>query len=270
MTNIVFIGAGSMAEAIIKGLLEEEKVSPSSICVMNKSDEKQLHYLNAKYKIEIMCTKKLALQKADLVFLAMKPKDAIQACKEIASFLNKQAIVVSVIAGVSIKTIESYLGDRPIARVMPNTSASVGLSASALCWNEKINNVAKKEIINLLESIGTVKVVQEVDMHVITALSGSGPAYLYYFAEQFEAAAVQHGLSQEDARHLFIQTMKGAAYMLMKGEDEPAELRRKVTSPGGTTEAGIEQLMFHKVDEAIFACISAAQQKSRTLGEQFE
>ncbi|MCM3357133.1 MULTISPECIES: pyrroline-5-carboxylate reductase [unclassified Psychrobacillus] len=270
MTNIVFVGAGSMAEAIIHGLLEENKVSPDSICVMNKSDQKHLQYLQSKYQIDIMCSEKLALQKADIVFLAMKPKDAIDACKDISLYINKTATIVSVIAGVSIQTIESYLGERPIARVMPNTSASVGLSASALCCNDKINDLSKKVIINLLESIGTVMLVEEEDMHVVTALSGSGPAYLYYFAEQFEAAAVLHGLSKEDARQLFFQTMKGAAHMLMNGSVEPAELRRKVTSPGGTTEAGIEQLMSHKVDEAIFACIDAAQQKSRILGKQYE
>ena len=177
----------------------------------------------------------------------MKPKDAQEALTSLAPYLNKDATIISVIAGINIQTIINALGNRPVARVMPNTSAAVGMSASALCWNELISDESKLLIIDLLESIGSVKVVEEDDLHVVTALSGSGPAYLYYFAEQFESAAVQHGLDSGDARQLFIQTMEGAAQMLKKGDVEPSELRRRVTSPGGTTEAGLEQLMEHKV-----------------------
>lgn len=270
MTNIVFIGAGAMAEAIINGLTKEEKVSPKFIHVMNKSDVEQLEYLKKTYNVQIVGEKKKALKDADIVFLAMKPKDAKDALADISLFLNKETIVISVIAGVPIQTLTNYLGRRPIARVMPNTSAAVGLSASAISWNELISEEAKLVIIDLLESIGTVKAVNEEDLHVVTALSGSGPAYFYYFAEQFEAAAELHGLSKSDARQLFTQTMEGAAQMLKKGDVEPAELRKKVTSAGGTTEAGVEQLIQHNVKEAIFACIDAAQNKSRVLGKLYE
>lgn len=270
MSKIVFVGAGAMAEAIINGLTKEEKVSPTHIHVMNKSDLEQLEHLKRSYNVQIVCEEKKALTEADIVVLAMKPKDAIEACNGIAPYINKEAMIISVIAGVSIQTITSHLGERPIARVMPNTSAAVGLSASAVCWNALVSEDSKLEIIHILEAIGSVKVVEEEDLHVVTALAGSGPAYLYYFAEQFEAAAVQHGLTSADARQLFIQTMEGAAQMLKKGDVEPSELRRKVTSPGGTTEAGVEQLVQHKVNEAIFACIDAAQNKSRVLGKQYE
>lgn len=270
MTKIVFVGAGAMAEAIIKGLTKKEKVSPEQIHVTNKSDLEQLKHLESTYHVQLVCAEKKALTEADIVFLAMKPKDAVDACQEIAAFINKEATIISVIAGVSIQTITAHLGSRPIARVMPNTSAAVGLSASAVSWNDLVSEESKLGIIDLLESIGTVKAVVEEDLHVVTALAGSGPAYLYFFAEQFEAAAVEHGMNQADARQLFIQTMEGAAQMLKKGDVEPAELRKKVTSPGGTTEAGIEQLVKHKVDEAIFACIDAAQKKSRELGKQYE
>ncbi|WP_144510185.1 pyrroline-5-carboxylate reductase [Bacillus sp. FJAT-22090] len=270
MSKIVFVGAGAMAEAIINGLTKEGKVSPAHIHVMNRSDVHQLQQLKKVYNVQIVCKEKKALCEANLVFLAMKPKDAKEALTDIAPFLDKKATVISVIAGVSIQTISVYLGSRPIARVMPNTSAAVGLSASAVSWNELVSESSKQEIIHILEGIGSVKTVDEDDLHVVTALAGSGPAYLYYFAEQFEAAAVQYGLSSEDARQLFIQTMEGAAQMLKKGNDEPSELRRRVTSPGGTTEAGVEQLVQHKVDEAIFACIEAAQLKSRILGQQYE
>ncbi|TQR17529.1 pyrroline-5-carboxylate reductase [Psychrobacillus vulpis] len=270
MAKIVFVGAGSMAEAIINGLTKKEKISPENIHVMNKSDVEQLVYLKETYNIQIVCPEKIALNDAEIVFLAMKPKDAKVALLEIAPFINKNATIISVIAGVSIQTISSYLGSRPIARVMPNTSAAVGLSASAVSWNEHVLDDAKADIIDLLEAIGTVKTVDEEDLHVVTALAGSGPAYLYYFAEHFEAAAIKHGLDKSDARQLFIQTMEGAAQMLKNGDIEPEELRRKVTSPGGTTEAGVEQLIQHNVKDAIFACIDAAQNQSRILGQQYE
>jgi len=270
MTKIVFVGAGAMAEAIINGLTKGNKISPASIHVMNKSDEKQLQYLKNTYNIQIVCEQKKALTDANLIFLAMKPRDASEALNSLAPYINKDATIISVIAGINIQTIINSLGNRPIARVMPNTSAAVGMSASAICWNDVISEDSKLFIINLLESIGSVKVVAEENLHIVTALSGSGPAYFYYFAEQFESAAVEHGLDPGDARQLFIQTMEGAAQMLKKGDVEPSELRRRVTSPGGTTEAGLEQLVEHKVSEAIFACINAAQNKSRELGKLFE
>lgn len=267
---MVFVGAGAMAEAIINGLTKKKIVSPSCIHVMNKSDESQLNFLQETYDVKIVCKQKKALAEANIVFLVMKPKDANDALKSLAPHINSNATIISVIAGISIKTISNSLGNRPIARVMPNTSAAVGMSASAVCWNELISEETKLLIINLLGSIGSVKVVEEEDLHIVTALSGSGPAYLYYFAEHFEAAAVEQGLNPGDARQLFIQTMEGAAQMLKKGDMEPQELRRRVTSPGGTTEAGIEQLIEHKVKEAIFSCIDAAQNKSRELGRLFE
>ncbi len=270
MKKIVFVGAGSMAEAMIRGIVKEKIISPDRIFVMNKTDENQLIYLKETYHIQIVCPNRTALQEAELVILAMKPKDAINACQDIKKHLSKDAMIISVIAGVSMQTISSLLGDRPIVRVMPNTSAAVGLSASAVCWNKYVSKEKQLFITDLLQSIGSVKPVIEEDMHVVTALSGSGPAYLYYFAEQFEAAAIQHHLPPQVARDLFIQTMEGAVEMLKNGEAEPVELRRRVTSPGGTTEAGIEQLIKYKVDEAIFACIDAAQQKSRILGKQYE
>ena len=270
MTKIVFVGAGAMAEAIINGLTKGNKISSSSIHVMNKSDKKQLQYLKNMYNIQIVCEQKEALADANIIFLAMKPKDASEALNSLVPYINKDATIISVIAGINIQTIINSLGNRPIARVMPNTSASVGMSASAICWNELISDESKLLIINLLESIGSVKVVQEDDLHVVTALSGSGPAYFYYFAEHFESAAIEHGLDPNDARELFIQTMEGAAQMLKKGNVEPSELRRRVTSPGGTTEAGLKQLMDHNVNEAIFACINAAQNRSRELGKLFE
>ena len=184
-------------------------------------------------------------------------------------YLNNKTAVLSVIAGVSIQTIENGLGARPIARSMPNTSATIGKSASGVAWNQAISEELKTHILGLLESIGMVKEVEEDDLHAVTALSGSGPAYVYYLAEALEEAAIGKGLSKDIARALIIQTLEGAAAAMLKETGtEPSELRNNVTSPGGTTEAGLNALENGMFEETIAACIEKAEARSRELGAQ--
>ena len=133
-------------------------------------------------------------------------------------------------------------------------------------WNQAISEELKKHILGLLESIGMVKEVEEDDLHAVTALSGSGPAYVYYLAEALEEAAIGKGLSKDIARALIIQTLEGAAAMLKETGTEPAELRKNVTSPGGTTEAGLKALENGMFKETIAACIEKAEARSRELG----
>jgi pyrroline-5-carboxylate reductase len=268
MKTIVFIGAGSMAEAVIAGIVEQGAVVPQNVFVMNRSDDERLVSLHNKYGVSIVCKEKEALKNADLVVLATKPKDIHQAMADTLPYLDDKTAVLSVIAGVSIQTIENGLGARPIARSMPNTSATIGKSASGIAWNKAISEELKKHILGLLESIGMVKEVEEDDLHAVTALSGSGPAYVYYLAEALEEAAIGKGLSKDIARALIIQTLEGAAAMLKETGTEPAELRNNVTSPGGTTEAGLNALDNGKFKETIAACIEKAVARSRELGAQ--
>ena len=268
MKTIVFIGAGSMAEAVIAGIVEQGAVVPKNVFVMNRSDDERLSALHSKYGVSIVCKEKEALKNADLVVLATKPKDIHRAMADALPYLDDKTAVLSVIAGVSIQTIENGLGARPIARSMPNTSATIGKSASGIAWNQAISEELKKHILGLLESIGMVKEVAEDDLHAVTALSGSGPAYVYYLAEALEEAAIGKGLSKDIARALIIQTLEGAAAMLKETGTEPAELRKNVTSPGGTTEAGLNALEIGKFKETIAACIGKAEARSRELGTQ--
>lgn len=266
MESIVFVGAGSMAEAVIAGIVERGAIEPHKVYVMNKSDDKRLILLQKKYGISIVCKKKIALGKADLVVLATKPKDIHQAMTDIRPLLKNKAAVLSVIAGISIDTIEKGLGARPIARSMPNTSATIGKSATGISMNAAVDNQMRNHVLGMLEAIGLVKEVEEDDLHVVTALSGSGPAYVYYLAEALEEAAIGRGLSKEVARSLIIQTFEGAAAMLKETGTEPAELRKNVTSPGGTTEAGLNALENGLFKEVIVDCISKAEARSRELG----
>lgn len=265
MKTIVFAGAGSMAEALIHGWVKEGVVLPENIYVMNKSDKQKLQRIADTYGVQIVYGSREIVKKADCLILAMKPKDLQKAMEDLVPYLQSNTAILSVVAGVSMDTIEQTLGERPIARVMPNTSATIGMSASGVAFNNRVTSSLKSDYLEMLEAIGLVIEVEEDELHAVTALSGSGPAYLYYLVEAFEQAGMQFGLSRDVVRSLAIQTIAGAAEMLKQSSEEPTELRRKVTSPGGTTEAGIKALEENHFKDAIYACIQNAEAKSREL-----
>ena len=266
MQKIVFIGAGSMAEALIGGWINTGCVDAQQIYVSNRSDHARLQYLQNQYGVRIL-EQYAHLQDADCIILAMKPKDVFAAMDTIAPYINEQTAVLSVLAGIPIKAIEQGLLPRPIARVMPNTSATIGMSASGIAFNPLVSDQLKKEFIQMLATIGLVVEVEEDKLHAVTALSGSGPAYIYYLIEAFEKVGTEIGLPKEVVRQLMVQTLAGSASMLQAVDEEPDELRRKVTSPGGTTEAGIRALQDHHFTETIEACIKSAEQRSRELAK---
>lgn len=264
MKKIVFIGAGSMAEALMQGWIKQNVLAAQEIYITNRSDKERLQFLHEAYGVNKVEDPAI-YQQADVIILAMKPKDAIMAMRELKSKITAQSAVVSVLAGVSIATITQFLGERPIARVMPNTSATIGMSASGIAFNHKVSATQRSMFLELLEAIGSVIEVNEDQLHAVTALSGSGPAYIYYLMEAFERVGTKVGLSKDTVRLLMTQTLAGSAEMLKQSTDEPDVLRKKVTSPGGTTEAGIQALEQHHFHEAIEACIKEAEARSRSL-----
>ncbi|WP_332645365.1 pyrroline-5-carboxylate reductase [Lysinibacillus sp. 54212] len=266
MQKVVFLGAGSMAEALIGGWIEKSCVLPEQIYVTNRSDQERLQYLNNKYGVKILSSLS-HIQDADLLILAMKPKDVQTAMESLQPYISKDTAILSVLAGIAIETIGQGLGNRPIARVMPNTSATIGMSASGISFNERVSDKQKQDYIKMLDAIGLVIEVDEDQLHAVTALSGSGPAYLYYLIEAFEKAGTEFGLTKEVVRQLMVQTIAGSAAMLQAINEEPDELRRKVTSPGGTTEAGIRALEENHFNETISACVKSAEARSRELAK---
>lgn len=262
----MFVGAGAMAEALIQGWIEQEVVNASNIYISNRSNYERLDLLSLEYGVNILL-KKEQLFDADLIVLAVKPKDGKVAMKAILPFIDHNTPILTVMAGISMSTISDILGDRPIARVMPNTSATIGMSASGVAFNDSVTEEQKKRYYQLLDAIGIVIEVDEDKLHAVTALSGSGPAYLYYLLEAFEKVGTEFGLTKETVRTLMVQTIAGSAAMLQQVNEEPDELRRKVTSPGGTTEAGIRALEDHHFNEAIFHCIKSAEARSRELSK---
>ncbi|MCQ0952655.1 pyrroline-5-carboxylate reductase ProI [Bacillus cereus] len=269
--NISFLGAGSIAEAIIGGLLHANVVKGEQITVSNRSNETRLQELHNKYGVKGTHNKKELLTNTNILFLAMKPKDVAEALTPFKEDIHNNLLIVSLLAGVSTHSIRDLLQkDVPIIRAMPNTSAAILKSATAISPSKHATAEHIQTAIALFKTIGLVSVVEEEDMHAVTALSGSGPAYIYYVVEAMEAAAKKIGLKEDVAKSLILQTMIGAAEMLKASEKHPSILRKEITSPGGTTEAGIEVLQEHKFQQALISCITQAAQRSHNLGKTLE
>ncbi len=268
--NIAFIGAGSMAEAVMRGLVDQRKARPENIFVVNRQNRERLFELKERYRVQIaaeQAAKEEFIRRADIVVLAVKPKDVGQTLTEIRHLIGDGQLLVSVVAGLSIRTMERLLARSvPIARTMPNTSSTIGLGATGISFSAKVEPKHEQLALEMFESIGIVSVVEEQQLDIVTGVSGSGPAYVYYMMEAMIAAGIEGGLSEETARRLTVQTVLGAAQMVKTTEEDPAALRRKVTSPGGTTEAALETLDEYRFSESIVRAIARAAGRAAELG----
>lgn len=269
--KIAFIGAGSMAEAIISGILAKKYLQPEQIYVTNRDNQVRLERIQNLFHVHCSSNKQEVIHNADVIILSMKPKDVADALQSIKKFVQPGQLIVSVLAGVSTDYISDQLeSDNPVIRAMPNTSATIGFSATAIAGGTFANEDDIEKVKSLFQTIGTTTVVEENDLHAVTGLSGSGPAYVYYFVEAMEDAAAEAGLKQDVAKELIIQTLVGAAEMLKTSKDHPSVLRKKITSPGGTTQAGLETLEKYKYQEALMECIKRAAERSIELGSPFQ
>lgn len=269
MNKIAFIGAGSMAEAVFAGLIQTNFIDKQQIYVSNKENEARLEEIRQKYGVNGTTNKKEAIKDADIVFLAMKPHDMEHALIEIKDYVETDQLFISVIAGKSTSFIQEVLGKEvAVIRSMPNTSATIGQSATAIAKGAFATDQDIQIAEKIFASIGTVTVVEEEEMHIVTAISGSGPAYMYYIVEAMEKAAMEAGLTKETAQQLIAQTLIGAGNMLQQSELSPSQLRINVTSPNGTTAAGLEALQAYKVDEGFIACVHRAKERSEQLGKE--
>ncbi|MBM4762210.1 pyrroline-5-carboxylate reductase [Bacillus sp. B15-48] len=268
MNKLVFIGAGSMAEALISGITETGLLNGNNIWVTNRHNEEKLDQLKKQYGVNTSYNYDELFTNADAVILAMKPKDAASAIQTFKSYLSNHLLIISVLAGVSIATIET-VAEKPVAvvRAMPNTSAAVNKSATALAFNPKVTEVQKNISRQLFDTVGFTAFVNENQLDAVTGLSGSGPAYFYYIIEAMEKSAIELGLEQKLAKDLIIQTLRGAADMVEKSNKTPEQLRLEVTSPGGTTEAGISILNKFEVQEAFSSCVKEAAAHSQKMGK---
>lgn len=264
--RISFLGGGNMATALISGLLSAGTSRPDRLCASDVREE-ALRELRDKYGIETTRDNARACQ-ADVVVLSVKPQVFPALLPDIAPQLRKEALIISIAAGVPLEAIESRLGPTArVVRAMPNTPALVGAGATALSAGARATAADLDVASQIFASVGVTVNVDEDRMDAVTALSGSGPAYVFLLAEALVAAGTQVGLSREQSLRLATQTVYGAG-KLLAGSSETAEtLRQRVTSPGGTTQAGIAA-MEAGLRAAVSAGVQAARDRGRELGRE--
>ncbi len=268
INKLTMIGAGNMAEALLQGMINNQLIQAEKIWVTNRSNEQKLQELKEKYAVNISYDQEKLLAGADVIILAMKPKDVARAMEQIRQYLTKDTLIISVLAGVPMESIETLAGQKlPVVRAMPNTSAAIGLSATGVAVNDIVTDGQKELIKTIFDTVGLTVFVKEEQLDAVTGVSGSGPAYVYYLAEAMEKGAVEIGLDPEIAKALVRQTLLGAANMLEQSGKSPEQLRKEVTSPGGTTEAGLKVLDAHQVNKAFAECIQTATSRSKEMGK---
>ena len=267
--KISFIGGGNMAQALISGLVSCG-VKPSLITVADPSSEAR-EQLAAKglNTVDPTADAKAAVIDADIVVLAVKPQVMKAVVSSFSDILDKQ-LVISVAAGLSTELLSDMLGGYDnIVRAMPNTPAMIQMGATGLYGTDNISAEQKQLATAVMEASGLVMWVDnEEQMHAVTAVSGSAPAYMFYFIESMIDGAVALGLDKEQASALAMQTMLGAAKMAMGSEDAPSELRRKVTSPNGTTQAAVESMQANDIGGQIGEAMQACYDRSQALSEE--
>ncbi len=263
--NIAFIGAGNMAEAMIRGLLTSRSVSRDKIAVNNRRDAARLEFLSDTYGITTSDSKRALLRWADIVFLAVKPADLDDCMAEMGGLIGSRHLVISVLAGVTCALLRAHMPDVDwIVRAMPNTSARVGAGITAVARAGAEARPFDDAIETMFGSVGSVVFVEEQLLDAVTGLSGSGPAYIYLMAEAMAEAGVRLGLPPDTALRLSVETIAGAGAMMKTGI-APGDLRREVTSSGGTTEAGLEVLRRRGLAETLEAAVEGACRRSAEL-----
>ena len=267
--KISFIGGGNMAQALISGLVGCG-IEPSLITVADPSSDarEQLEAKGLK-TVDPTADAKSAVTGADIVVLAVKPQMMKVVVGAFADVLDSQ-LIISVAAGLSTELLSTMLGGyQNIVRAMPNTPSMIQMGATGLYGTDNISAEQKALATAVMEASGLVMWVDDEEhMHAVTAVSGSAPAYMFYFIESMVDGAVALGLDKEQASALAMQTMLGAAKMAMNSDDAPAELRRKVTSPNGTTQAAVESMQANEIGRQIGEAMQACYDRSQALSEE--
>ncbi len=268
MSKIGFIGAGNMAGALIKGLLEAKLYRAQDMLVSDTLPA-QLRKVKHAYGVEGVQDNRQLVQTTHTVILAVKPQILDQILAEIHPCVTTQQLFISIAAGVPLARLESGLGDAArVIRVMPNTPALLAKGMAVVTRGKKATAEDEKLALSLFRGVGEVTSVKdEALMDAVTGLSGSGPAYVYLFAEALIAGGTTVGLTSKLATQLALQTLTGAAAMLQESGHSPQQLREMVSSPGGTTLAGLAQLDKGKFTRTVVAGIEAATRRSRELGK---
>ncbi len=263
---IGFIGGGNMAEALIKGIVRSQKSEVRSEIFVAEPREDRRKYLELTYGVKLTEKNRDVASASNIIILAVKPQNVEAVLDEIAGVVSEDKTVVSIAAGITLSYLQSKLKTKKIIRVMPNTPAIVqeGMSVMSMCECFTDKDIAA--VREIFMSVGQVLILPEKYMNAVTALSGSGPAFIAFFTEAMTEAGIKMGLRKEDASELAIQTLIGTAKIIETGMP-PEKLREMVTSPGGTTSAGLKTLDEKGFKDVVAAAIEAATNRAMELGK---
>ena len=266
--RIGFIGGGTMAEAIISGVLDRELAASDDIAVSEPVEARRAH-LSDRYGVTVTDDGKAAAAHGSLVLLAVKPQDLPTAMSGLRKSLSNEQAALSIVAGAKIRSIQKGLSHDAIVRIMPNTPAQIGAGVSVWTATPETPPERVEETRQLLQAVGVeVYVVGEKYVDMATGLSGSGPAYVFLFIEALTDAGVHVGLPRDVASTLATQTVLGSSQLLQQSGRHPAELRNMVTSPGGTTAEGLMAMESARFRAAVMEGVEAAYEKAVQLGEE--
>jgi pyrroline-5-carboxylate reductase len=269
-TTLAFIGCGNMARSLIGGLVADGW-DPARIHVAD-ADPDQLERISRTFPVLTYTQNNAAAVHADVVVLAIKPQITALVARELAETIaRQQPLVISIAAGIRESALRSWLGEHTaIVRSMPNTPAMVQSGAAALYANPAVTETQRSIAESILRAVGLALWIEdEALMDAVTALSGSGPAYFFLFMEALQAAGCELGLPPQTARLLTLQTAFGAAKMALESSEDAATLRRRVTSPGGTTESAVAVLEENGFADLVTKALQAAAARSRVLADEF-
>ncbi|HEX2949903.1 MAG TPA: pyrroline-5-carboxylate reductase [Armatimonadota bacterium] len=267
--NLTIIGAGKMGEALSRGILKAGLVAPANFTITDVATDR-VKALAAELGATAAPDNTTAVREASVIILAVKPNIIPSVCGEIASSLAPGTIVVSIAAGITIAQLENALAreDIIIARVMPNTPCLVGAGAIAVSFAHGASTEARQTVLELLGATGVVEEMPERLLDAVTGLSGSGPAYVAVFIEALADGGVLMGLPRAQAQELAIQTVLGTAQLIQATKQHPAQVKDAVSSPGGTTIAGVAALEDAGFRAAAIAAVKAATVRSRELSRE--
>jgi pyrroline-5-carboxylate reductase len=270
VSKIAIIGSGNMGEALLAGLLVDGIASAADLWVTDVLADR-LTSLRSRYGIRVGADNREAASWADVVVLAVKPQTMTLVLTELKEGLSEETLIISLAAGFPLARIASILGlagKRKLVRVMPNTPVIARAGASAIAVSPAVSSEEQALVVRLFEAVGSVVKVEERLMDAVTGLSGSGPAYVFLVIEAMADGGVKMGLPRETALSLAAQTVLGSAKLQIETNEHPGRLKDKVTSPGGTTIAGLHALELGGVRAAFMAAVEAATKRSEELGRQ--
>lgn len=266
-TRIAFIGAGNMAASLIGGL-RAQGLEAAQIRASDPGAEQRAK-IHAEHGIDLFESNADAIEGADVVVLSVKPQAMKAVCEALKPSLKPEQLVVSIAAGITCASMKKWLGAQPIVRCMPNTPALLRQGVSGLYATDEVSAEQRQQAEQLLSAVGiALWLDSEAQLDAVTAVSGSGPAYFFLLIEAMTAAGEKLGLSRETASKLTLQTALGAAHMAVSSDVDAAELRRRVTSPNGTTEAAIKSFQANGFEALVEQALGAAAHRSAEMAEQ--